>query len=519
MIEGLSQSAYVEVPDTPEKPMDECGVIGIWAPGKELMQMSYHALLELQHRGQSGAGVLIYREEVGFVGHKGMGLVEQAIPEALPKWEADKSTWDIYEGKEVPSSVALGHVRYSTSGDVDANHPIQGHISKIALAMNGHVEALATAKELLGVDIVNQKSDTDGLTQVIDGLTQEFGNINDALGFALPELDGGYCLVVSDGKQLVGVRDPWGFHPLSLGELPDGGFMLASEPGAFDAVDATFMRDIEPGEIVAINNDGITSTRIERTEPRSTCGFEFIYTARPDSVIDDVSVYRARKNMGRYLARDKPVDADVVVGVPLSGLAAAAGYAQESGLPMVEGLFKNAYVPRTFLERGGNGGKRDGFLRRKLRPNKDEIEGQRLVVVDDSVIKGNTMKGLVKLLRDAGATEVHVRSAAARYMFPCYMGMDTGTVADLIARGRTEDEIAKYLGADSVAYNDVDRIGQSIEEAVQTRTKTSLKAAEICISCTTGRYPFPALEIIRPVMIGLSTIHQRPVGASGTLVD
>jgi amidophosphoribosyltransferase len=494
MIDGLHQPAFAENLSSPEKPMDECGVVLMYAPGQDVIEMTYHTLLAEQHRGQQAAGVVSYMPEIGWVGHKGLGLVEQAIP----MWGAKKSTYD----EMLTSPIGMGHVRWSTSGGLNSIHPYINEKSRTAIGLNGHLEALSRANEYLGVDVSEGENDISKLSILLDAKTLQYGDMKVALKEILPTLEGGFCITASDGKSALAARDPWGFKPLSIAELPAGGFIIASEDTAFMPTSAKFLRDVEPGEIITIDETGITSDRIERVEPRRACGFEYIYTARPDSVIDGVNVYRARKNMGKYLARDKPVpNADVVVGVPTSGLAAAAGFAAECGIPLVEGIFKNTYVNRSFIETGKT---QEDILRDKFRPNTEEIEGKVIALVDDSVIKSRTMKILVKIMKEAGAKEIHVRSAAPRYVYPCYMGMDTGKVEDLIARYENDEGIARFIEAESVAFNEVPRIGQSIEEAVRTRTKTSLKAAEICVACADGKYPFAVPHVPPPpVLLGI----------------
>ncbi len=476
-----------------EKPQDECGVYGIWAPGKEVAGLTYHGLHELQHRGQSGAGIAYYDavELKHLIAHKGTGMIDAAIPEAIPKEKDGHSVLDII----AESPVAIGHTRYSTAENDMAAQPFLNASFNLALAHNGHIEDMSAVALMYGFDPTESISDSHLLMSVIDRRAQETGNLDRALADVLPHIDGAYCLTMTDGKRLIGARDPWGFHPLAIGALPDGkGYVIASESVAFEASEAEFVREIKPGEVVSIDDAGITSFRIERQEPRRECMYEYIYTARPDSIINGISVYRARKNLGKYLAIDQPAEADVVVGVPSSGRSAATGYAEASGIKQVEGLFKNAYVPRSFLEREG---KRETILRRKLRPNIEEIAGKRIVLVDDSLIKGNVMKTLVNVLRKAGAKEVHVRISAPRYQQPCYMGMDTRDTSRLIAHKYSDAEICQTIGADSIGFNSVERVEEAVNEA-RIDQSIARPLGSLCTSCVTGKYPFPV-----PTFIGL----------------
>lgn len=495
-----------------DKLQDECGVFGVYAPGEPVALLTYQGLRGLQHRGQSGAGIAVadmtssycQAPEVGMplIVHKNTGLVDEAIhTEVYPLPEQGTSRLDL----SYHSSVAIGHVRYSTAerNDPAATQPFVGKLTGIAVAHNGHIDDMERVAGLYGIPSDGTVSDSALLTRVLDQRTALHGRLETALHEVLTEINGAYCLTITDGDRVVAARDPWGFHPLALGALPeDKGFMVASEPVVFGELGGTYERDIEPGEVVVLDAQGVTSSRLERQEPVRRCMFEYVYTARPEGRIDGVSVYRARKNLGRYLAEDYPaVDADVVVGVPNSGLAAAAGYAETSGLPRVDGILKNPYIGRTFIERGA---KRKQTLAEKFHMNSDELLGRRLVLVDDSLIKGNTMKQLVSMLRGAGAAAVHVRLSAPRYENPCLMGMDTHDVGLLIARAYGNEEIAAIIGADSVAFNDVGRVEQAIDEAsVDPRIKRGL--GSFCTACATGTYPFP----VEPELVGLGMPRAR----------
>ena len=484
-----------------DKPQDECGVYAIYAPGEPVARLTYDALHELQHRGQSGAGIAVYNEEMnGMLIRRGAGLIDIAIPEAIPRSDG-QSVIDIIN----PSALAIGHTRYSTGGDPEAAQPFFGETSTMALAHNGHIEDIGLVAEAYKVGVASYDSDSALLTRILDHRSNELGNLDSALDEVLPQLEGAYCLSITDGKRIIGVRDPWGFHPLSLGKLPDNkGFVLASESVAFSSGWATFIRDIEPGEIITIGEDGIQSRQINRIEPSQHCMFEHVYTARPDSVVNGSRVYTARKNMGEFLALRNPADADIVVGVPSSGLATAAGFAKKSGLPLVEGIFKNSYSTRSFIMEGQA---RETILRRKLRPNVAELAGQRVVLVDDSLIKGNTMKALIGMLREAGVREVHVRLAAPHYKFGCYMGMDTSDTSKLVANDLSDREICELIGADSIGFNTVEDIERSVNDAREAAAVERPLGA-LCTACATGKYAlksptFVALQNKIPLRAGL----------------
>jgi amidophosphoribosyltransferase len=471
---------YLEIED--DKPHDECGVFGVFAPGEELGQVTYDAMQDLQHRGQSGAGVAYCFSQDKLIGHRGPGLIHEAVPEIIPR--PDRLHTIDMSG----TPLVIAHTRYSTAESDLAYQPLFGQRSGFALAHNGHIELIDTLAATYGIDAETLVSDSDGITKILDKRAHELGSLDSALAEVLPQIEGAYSLVITDGIRVIGVRDPWGTRPLSLGKLENGnGYVLASETAAFKSVPAKWERDIEPGEIVVIDENGTNSTFIDRVEPTRSCMYEYVYLARPDSQIDGTDIFQARKNMGRYLAIDCPAEADVVVGVPDSGLAAAEGFAEQSGLRLVHGLFKHRYVStRSFIEREG---RRDEVLRRKLDPNKWELEGKRVVLLDDSMIKGNTMRGLVTMVLEAGATEVHVRLAGPRYTEPCYGGMDTRQTWRLVARDRSDDEVASVVGANSVAFNSVERVEQSIRGA-QREPRVHQLGTFLCTACATGEYPY-----------------------------
>ncbi len=491
------------IPEIDDKPKDECGVFGVYAPGEPVAGITYQALLGLQHRGQSGAGIA-YPEGKYIDGRtiirpiKNLGLVAEAIGrEVRPHYRGLSSQLDVSTAPDL----AIGHTRYCTaeSNDVNATQPLIGKETNIALAHNGHIDGLEIVAARYDIDVTATVSDSDMLTQIIDQRAAFHGDLEASLAEVLPQVNGAYSLVITDGERVIAARDPYGFHPLALGELSaDRGIMVASEAVVFKDLGADFIRDVEPGEVVTIDEHGLTSFMIDRQETTQNCMFEYIYIARPDGTIDSVPVYRARKQLGRFLAEDNPdIAADVVVPVPQSGLAAAAGFAEVSGIPQVEGIFKNPYVGRSFIERGD---KRQVLLNDKFRMNAEELRGKRVALVDDSIIKGKTMSTLISMLREAGATEVTVLSSAPPYINACLMGMDTHNTSLLIARDRTAEEVAEEIGADRVIFNTVRRAEQAIREsASDPRLRAAL--GTVCTACATGEYPFPvsgAIDVAMP---------------------
>lgn len=476
-----------------DKPQDECGVFAIYAPGEPVCQLTYQGMKALQHRGQSAAGLALYDDHgLGIEGskqmmaYKGIGLVEEAIGHEIVPRQNGESRADLISS----SKVAIGHTRYSTSAseDLAAVHPF---LRGFALASNGHTELemmLPVAKEY-GIDLASVVTDTAGLADIIEAATKVHdGDIMAALAAVLPAINGAYNLVIATEACIYAARDPWGFHPFALGQLPDGkGHVVASEPVAFKAVGAEYVRDLKPGEIMEISQNGVRSTMIARNEKPQYCSFEYIYTARADGIINGVSVYKARKNLGRALGLDAPAEVDVVIGVPTSGLTAASGYSEAIDCPRVDGILKNPYIARTFIARGNN---QALSLEEKFQIITDEIAGKRVALVDDSIIKSNTMKQLVKMIWDAGATEVHVRSSAPHYLYPCYMGMDTGDLSQLVARRMSDAEISELIGATSVAFNTTQRLREAVDDARVDKMAASV-GDKLCTACMTGEYPLP----------------------------
>ncbi len=448
---------------------EECGVIGVFAPGPtDVASMVFGGLFALQHRGQEGCGVVVNDDGV-FTSHKDLGLVGEVLtPDVLARLPR--------------GSLAVGHVRYGTTGarvrancqPIEVNHR-KGHM---ALAHNGNLsnaDELRCALELAGA-IFHTTSDTETIAYVVTRERLRRPSIEDALSAAMDEIAGAYSLVLMSPQKLICARDPHGFRPLCYGVTDEGVYVVASESCALAAVGARFLRDVEPGEIIVFTAEGPQSRREHcQSAPRASCVFEYIYFARPDSVVDGVSVHAARLRAGAILAEEHPVDADVVVGVPDSGLDAALGYARASGIPWGMGLVRNRYVGRTFISPGQSA--RLDKVRLKLSAMGECVRGRRVVLVDDSIVRGTTARRIVGLLREAGAAEVHLRISAPPFLHPCYYGTDIDSEEHLIACRCSVPEIARELGADSLGYLPAERLGELVG------------GAGVCAACFDGRYP------------------------------
>ena len=448
---------------------EECGVIGVFAPGPaDVASMVFGGLFALQHRGQEGCGVVVNDDGV-FASHKDLGLVGEVLaPEVLARLPR--------------GSMAVGHVRYGTTGArVRANcQPIEVNHRKgrMALAHNGNLsnaDELRCALELAGA-IFHTTSDTETIAYLVTRERLRCPSIEDALSAAMNEIAGAYSLVLMSPQKLICARDPHGFRPLCYGVTDEGVYVVASESCALAAVGARFLRDVEPGEIVVFTAEGPQARREHcQSAPRASCVFEYIYFARPDSVVDGVSVHAARLHAGAILAEEHPVDVDVVVGVPDSGLDAALGYARASGIPWGMGLVRNRYVGRTFISPGQSA--RLDKVRLKLAAMGECVRGRRVVLVDDSIVRGTTARRIVALLREAGAAEVHLRISAPPFLHPCYYGTDIDSEEHLIACRCSVPEIARELGADSLGYLPAERLGELVG------------GAGVCAACFDGRYP------------------------------
>ena len=423
---------------------EECGVFGIYSPKPLPMAgLTYYGLFALQHRGQESCGIVVNADGL-FTVHKDLGLLTDVF---------DRETLE----KFPQGTISVGHVRYGTTGGTNrANtQPIViNHMKgKMALAHNGNLSnalALRTRLELGGA-LFHGTSDTEIIAYIVAQQRLKTPSIEQAVSKAMDFLEGAYSVVLMSAAKLIALRDPRGFRPLCMGQLPEGGIVFASESCALAAVGARFLRDLEPGEIVTVDETGVHSDRSHcETRPRSMCIFEYIYFARPASVLDGQSVHEARKTAGRLLARRHPVEADLVVGVPDSGLDAALGYAEESGIPFGLGFLKNRYVGRTFISPGQDN--RIDLVKQKLSPIVSEVRGKRIVLIDDSIVRGTTSGQIVSLLREAGAAEIHMRISAPPFRNPCYYGTDIDSREHLIACHHSVEEIAKIIGADSLGY-------------------------------------------------------------------
>lgn len=453
------------------KPREACGVFGVRAPGQPVAHLTYDGLFALQHRGQESAGMAVSDGEQ-LVVVKDMGLVTNVFNE--------------YKLAGLQGHLAIGHTRYSTTGASSWQYaqPVYRNAGGRAFAVghNGNLtntEQLGASAGMLPGTVGN---DSDLLAELVARRLEGSGDdrdLVDALLAVLPTLEGAFSLVVCDRDRLIGVRDPHGFRPLSLGRLGDDGWVIASETPALDIAGATWVRDIEPGEVVVIDEDGPVSLRpwpASAVEPR-LCLFELVYLARPDSRLYGQELHGARVRMGEQLARQAPATADLVMGVPDSGIPAAEGYSYGSGIPYATGLVRNRYIGRTFITPGQS--ERAAGVARKLNPLRGVIEGKRLVVVDDSIVRGTTTRAMVRMLRDAGAREVHLRISSPPYRWPCYYGLDTGARAQLIAANLSVSEVGEYVGADSLAYLTLDRLKEA----------TGAPNAGFCDACLTGDYP------------------------------
>ncbi len=447
---------------------EECGVFGIYDRNElKIAPLVYYGLFALQHRGQESCGIAINND--GWIRcHKNMGLVNEVFTH---------QTLDALEG-----TIAIGHVRYSTTGAsvLSNTQPLVTQYVKgtLSLAHNGNLtNAITLRKELEAQGAFFQTTvDSEIIAYLVAKERTQTPSVEEAVEKTMEKIQGGYALLVMSPKKLIAARDPYGFKPLCMGRIGDS-VVFASETCALDAVGAKFERDVEPGEIIVCNDKGIRSIRTHCRGICKMCIFEYIYFARPDSFIDGKSVYEARLQAGRLLASQHPVEADVVIGVPESGLDAANGYAEASGIPCVRGFMKNTYVGRTFIKPAQD--QRAEAVRIKLNPVSPAVKGKRVVLIDDSIVRGTTMAKIVRMLREAGATEVHVRISSPPFISPCYYGTDVPSCDMLIACQHTIPEICEILGADSLGYLEVDSLGDLIGDTTHS----------FCDACFTGNYP------------------------------
>ena len=460
---------------------EACGVVGIVAPGRDVAHLCYDALYALQHRGQESAGMATFNNhQITVV--KDNGLVSHVF--------ADTTL------RALAGSIVIGHTRYSTSGSANwtAAQPVyrSAGSSGFALGHNGNLTNTAALAETAGIQVTSMLSDSDLTAELLAREVEAGATLPEALRTVLARAEGAFSMVILEANAVHAVRDPHGFRPLCLGRLgtadaPEG-WIVASESPALDVVGAAFIREISPGEMVTITSAGVTSVQLlEPAEGKEKlCIFEFVYFARPDTYLMGHQVHTTRRRMGELLAAQSNVEADIVMGVPDSGIPAAEGYAKASGIPFGYGLVKNRYIGRTFIAPDQN--MRAASVRRKLNPLRENIEGQRLVVVDDSIVRGTTTQALVGMLRDAGAREVHLRISSPPFMWPCYYGIDTPTRDDLLAANHSIEEMRAYIGCDSLEFISLENLRLAIQ-----------LDGECCDACLTGDYPAPT-----PVALGRS---------------
>lgn len=445
---------------------EECGIIGMYNWKEDnASKLLFYGLYALQHRGQESAGIASNDGQRSYH-YKQMGLVSEVFDDKILS--------------QLGGHISIGHVRYGTAGGgkVENAQPLiaKTRNSSISVAHNGSIVNAKEIKKILEYDGEVFKTSID--SEVIIKLLSKYndGDILSSIEKTMDLIKGAYALVIMTEEELIGIRDPYGLRPLCLGEL-DEGYVLASESCALDAVGATLIRDIKPGEIITINKEGITSTYYTKKEKRASCIFEYVYFARPDSLIDGVNVYEARKNAGRILANEHPIDVDMVIAVPDSSIPVALGYAEELGIPFGEGLFKNRYVGRTFIEPDQSS--RERALRLKLSTLGQNIKGKKVVLVDDSIVRGTTSKKIVADLRSAGAKEVHLRISSPPVAYSCYFGIDTPDASKLLGATKSIEEIRQIIGADSLGYISIDGLVES----------TGLTKENFCTACFNGDYP------------------------------
>ena len=468
--------------DADSGPREECGVFGVWAPGEDVAKLTYYGLYALQHRGQEAAGIAV-SDGTRTVVFKDLGLVSQVFDEQVLS--------------SLRGHLAIGHVRYSTTGSTTWENAqptfrttatgsglVLGHNGNLVntAELRDEVAALRTRQDARRGGEVQASTDSDLVCELLAATAADVG-VEEAAMRLLPRLRGAFSLAFADEQTLYAARDQYGVRPLVLGRL-ERGWVVASETAALDIVGASFVREVEPGELLAIDAAGIRSAHFAAPEPKG-CAFEYVYLARPDTTISGRSVHAARVEIGKLLAQEAPVEADLVIPTPESGTPAAIGYAQGSGIPYGQGLVKNAYVGRTFIQPSQT--IRQLGIRLKLNPLRDVIRGKRLIVVDDSIVRGNTQRALVRMLREAGALEVHVRIASPPVRWPCFYGIDFATRAELVASGLDVEGVRRSIGADTLGYISLDGL---IAASEQPRTR-------LCTACFDGEYPIALPEEAR----------------------
>ncbi|HEY5517183.1 MAG TPA: amidophosphoribosyltransferase [Coriobacteriia bacterium] len=463
--------------ERPDRPEEACGVFGVYAPGEQVGRLIYFGLHALQHRGQESAGIAVADGHTMTL-RKELGLVPQVFK------ESDLATLD--------GHIGVGHTRYSTTGSSGSWENAQPMLSSIgpntiALAHNGNLVNTVVLRDKLKTHGIRFRSTTDSevMATLINHFTQEHHSIRGGIREAMSLITGAYAVVMMTEEALYAFRDPNGVRPLVLGQLPGGHWVVASETCALDIIGAKFVRDVEAGELIKISAAGLESEQAVPPGREALCIFEFVYFARPDSSMYGCTLYVARQRMGAAIARSAPVEADLVIGVPDSGTPAATGYAIESGIPFGEGLAKNRYVGRTFIAPSEM--LRQQGIKLKLNPMRHALEGKRIIVVDDSIVRGNTTRKLVALLREAGATEVHMRITSPPVKWPCFYGIDTDTQEQLIGAMKSVEEIREHIGADSLAYLSIDDMVAS----------TGQSADRYCMACFNGDYAIEIPEAVR----------------------
>ncbi|MDZ4763718.1 MAG: amidophosphoribosyltransferase [Chloroflexota bacterium] len=466
-----------------DHPHDECGVFGIFASGRDVARLTFFGLYALQHRGQESAGIVTSDGMIASM-HKGMGLVSQVFTED--------------NLRPLKGHLAIGHNRYSTTGSSHIRNAqpylIETVFGPLGVAHNGNLtNALQMRQQLLerGVGL-SSTSDSEVITQMLAAPSESWGGEpgqdrwEGRIRNFMAKAEGAYSLVILTRGAIYALRDANGLRPLCIGTLPDGGYVVASESCALSTIGATYLREVEPGEIIRIDKNGLTSARGIRPKKRAMCIFEYVYFARPDSTLEcGKFAHEARQRMGRILAREHPIDADIVVPVPDSATPAAIGYSLESGLPFTEGLIKNRYIGRTFIQ--PDEGLRKVGIHLKYNPLRNNLEGKRVVMVDDSIVRGNTAGPLIRLLRDGGATEVHVRVSSPPVRHPCFMGVDMATYKELIAHNKSIEEIRQHIGADSLGYLSIGGMVAAVRETLGSDVGH-------CTACFSGEYPIPIPE-------------------------
>jgi len=466
---------YLEI----DKPEEACGVFGIYAPEEDVTKLTYFGLYALQHRGQESAGIATFQGDKLYI-HKGMGLVSQVFQESILE--------------QLPGNLGVGHTRYSTTGSsriINAQPVVvETSLGPLAIAHNGNlVNTTELKEELIKRECNNFKTTTDS-EMIALAIATEVKSGKGWLEAAISSFHlckGAFSLTIATPEGVMGVRDPHGVRPLVIGTLDTNPkrYVLASETCALDIIGAEYLRDVEPGELVWITEEGMASFHWNQKPQRKLCIFEMIYFARPDSMMEGNSLYSYRLRIGRQLAKESSIDADMVIGVPDSGIPAAIGFSEESGIPYGEGLIKNRYVGRTFIQPTQH--MRESGIRMKLNPLKDVLEGKRIIMVDDSIVRGNTSKKIVKALRDAGATEVHMRISSPPVTHPCFYGIDTDNQQQLIGATKSVAEIAEQIGVDSLAYLTRDGMLKATQEDPNS----------FCSACFTGDYPIPLPETLK----------------------